>query len=83
MYESTIGSESVFDSVGESNVNGIGINPADFIILNNSVFENFILSDEPFAKDLRIFETCVSVNNNLCGKLVSSLEVRIKFDEKI
>ena len=40
-----------------------------------------ILADEPFAKALRIFKTCVSFNNNLCGKLVSSLEFPIKFDE--
>ena len=41
-----------------------------------------ILADEPFAKALRIFKTCVSFNNNLCGKLVSSLEFPIKFDER-
>ena len=29
-------------------------------ILDNWVFENFILSDEPFSKVLQIFETCVS-----------------------
>ena len=40
-----------------------------------------ILADEPFAKALRIFKTCVSFNKNLCGKLVSSLEFPIKFDE--
>ena len=40
-----------------------------------------MLADEPFAKALRIFETCVSVNNNLCQKLVLSLESPIKFDE--
>ena len=28
------------------------------------------LGDEPFAKALRSLETCVSVNNNICGKLV-------------
>ena len=28
------------------------------------------------------FETCVSVKNNLCGKLVSSLELPIKVDER-
>ena len=50
--------------------------------LDNWVFESFILADEPFAKTLRIFETCVLVNNNLCGKLVLSLELPIKFDEK-
>ena len=46
-------------------------------------FENFILADEPFAKALRIFETCALVNNNLCGKLVSSLEFPIKFDKRL
>ena len=31
---------------------------------------------------LQIFETCVQVNNNLCGKLVSSLVLSIKFYER-
>ena len=44
---------------------------ADCIILDNCGFANFILADEPFAKALRIFETSVLVNNNLCEKLVS------------
>ena len=30
---------------------------------------SFILANEPFAKALRSFETCVLVNNNLYGKL--------------
>ena len=30
-------------------------NPRDCIILDNRVFENFILADEPFAKALQIF----------------------------
>ena len=47
--------------------------PPDYIILYNLVIENFILADEPFAKALQIFETCVSVNNNLCRKLFSSI----------
>ena len=34
-----------------------------------------MLADEPFAKALQISETCVSVNNNLSGKLLSSLEL--------
>ena len=42
---------------------------------------SFRLADEPFVKALRIFETCVSVNNNLWGKLFSSLESRTTFDE--
>ena len=45
-------------------------------------FESFILAGESFAKALRIFETCGLVNNNLCGKPVSSLELPIKFDER-
>ena len=44
------------------------INYPDCTILENWVFENFILADKPFAKALRIFEACVSVNNNLCGE---------------
>ena len=40
-------------------------NPPNCIILDNWVFENVILSYEPFAKALQIFETCVLVNNNL------------------
>ena len=44
-------------------------------------FDNFILADEPFAKALRSFETCVLVNNNLCGKFFSSLESLTTFDE--
>ena len=40
------------------------------------------IADEPFAKALRISETCVSVNNNLYRKLVSQLEIPIKFNER-
>ena len=47
-----------------------GIYPCNCTILDNWVFEKFILTDELFAKDLQIFETFVSVNNNLWGKLV-------------
>ena len=43
---------------------------------------NFILSDEPFVKALRILETCVLFNNIFCGKLVSSLELPTTFDER-
>ena len=34
------------------------------------------------TKALRIFETYVLVNDNLCGKLVLSLELSIKFNER-
>ena len=35
---------------------------------------------ELFAKALEIFETRVLVNDNLCGKVISSLEFLIKFE---
>ena len=43
--------------------------------------QNFILAEEPFAKALRSFETCVLVNNKSCGKLLPSLESRTTFNE--
>ena len=42
-------------------------------ILDNWVFENFMLAVEAFAKTFRIFEICELVENNSCGKLASSL----------
>ena len=45
----------------------------DCPISYNWVFNNFVLADESFAKALRILETCVLVNNNLCWKIFSSL----------
>ena len=50
-------------------------------ILCNSVFDNFILADQLFAKALRSLETCVLVNNHLSGRLLPSLESPITFDE--
>ena len=40
-----------------------------------------IWPEEWFAKALRNFEPFVLVNNNLCGKLLSSLESPTVFDE--
>ena len=40
-----------------------------------------ILADEPFVKALRIFETCVLVNDNLLEKLASSIDSSTAFDE--
>ena len=57
-------------------------NHPDCIILDNCVYEDFILADEPFTKALRISQTCVIVNNNLHEKLVSSLEFPITFNER-
>ena len=52
------------------------------ILLILIVLDNFILADELFAKTLRPLKDCLSVNNNLCGKLFSSLESPVTFDER-
>ena len=41
-----------------------------------------ILTNEPFKKALQSFETSVLVNNNLFGKLFSSLESPTIFNER-
>ena len=58
-------------------------NPPDSTILFNWVSESFMLTEKLFAKALESFETCVLVNNNLCGKLFSSLESPTTFDSKL
>ena len=59
--------------------------PPNYATLDSRVFKNFILTVELFTKTLRIFETCVLVNNSLREKLVSSSPIIINiitFDEK-
>ena len=65
------------------NPNGLlrsDIKPLNCTILDCWLFEKSLLAYEPFAKALQSRETCVLVNNNLHGKLVSSLEPSIIFD---
>ena len=57
-------------------------NPLHCPILYKWDFDDLILVGELFAEALRSRETCVLVNNNLCGKLYSSLELPIIFDER-
>ena len=40
-----------------------------------------MFADETFVKADQSFETCVLVNNNLCGNLFSSLELPRTFNE--
>ena len=54
-------------------------NSSDCPALCNCVFDNFMLDEEIFA--LWSFETCVLGNNNLWGKLFSSLESPTTLDE--
>ena len=44
-------------------------NHPHYIIFVSWIFENLISADELLAKALQILETCLSVNNNSCGKL--------------
>ena len=46
------------------------------------LFDSFILADETFAKVWQRLENCLSVNNYLCGKLVTLLESPIAFDKR-
>ena len=48
--------------------------PANCTIFDSLVLDNFVLADYLFAKAIRSLKFCLSVNNNLCGKLVSSLK---------
>ena len=47
------------------------------------IVDNFVFAGELFPKTLRSFETCVLVNNNLRGKLYSSLASPIIFHERL
>ena len=47
------------------------------------VFDSLILPNKLNAKDFWRFPTCLLVNNNLCGKLVSSLELSLMFDDSL
>ena len=58
-------------------------NPPDWIILDNRAFDSLISADELFAKTLRRFAVCLLVNNNSCGKLVSSLKLAMVFDNNL
>ena len=50
---------------------------------DNWVFENLISADGLFEKALRILETCLSVTNNSCGKLLLPLESLIRLGDNI
>ena len=41
-----------------------------------------MLADKRFGKALLSLQACVLINNNLLGKLVSPLELPIKFHER-
>ena len=43
-------------------------NPPNCAILNSWILGKFGLADKPFAKPSESLETCVLVNNSLCGK---------------
>ena len=57
------------------------------INLHNWVFNNFILAarvvTELFARVLGRFSACLLVNNTVCGKLLSSLQLAIVIDDNL
>ena len=60
--------------VGEPNILiGPNRNPPNFTILDKWLFESFIFADKPYEKALQMFETCVTANKSIYGKLVLSL----------
>ena len=52
-------------------------NPSDCPILCDWDFDYYVLSYKSFEIALQSIEACALVNNNLCWKLVSSLEIPI------
>ena len=54
-----------------------------FYILVNCAFDNLISVNMWLAKALRRFATCLLVKNILCGKLVSSSELSVIFDDNL
>lgn len=59
-----------------------GINPpSNCTNLGSCILNKFTLANELFAKVLPSCKVCASVNNGSCGKLFSSLESIIAFDE--
>ena len=70
----------LFFNNGQSN---LPKNPPNCIIFDNWVFKNLISVEELLEKDLQILETCLSVNNNLCGKLVLSLDSPIMLGDNL
>ena len=59
-----------------------GPKPPNCTILDSSVFENFALPNEPFAKTLQSPEIGIYVNFNLCRMLASFLESSTRSDER-
>lgn len=58
-------------------------NSLNCAILNSWLCDNFIVTDELFAKALQSLKICPSFNNNIYGKLLSLLESQITFDERV
>ena len=71
------------NSVFNNGPRSLARNPPDCTILDNWVFDSLILAVEFFAKALRRIAACLLVNNNLCGKLVSSSKLPIIFDDSL
>ena len=58
-------------------------NSPDCTILESSNFDNCILADGLFEKSSGSFQTCLSVSNNFCEKIVFSVESQISLFSRI
>ena len=74
----SIKDKSVFNNAPRS----LPKNSPDCPILYNWVFDNFISANELLENVLGNLETYLLIKNDLCGNLISSLELPITFDER-
>ena len=58
------------------------MNPQNCIFFDSCIFQSFLLADEPFAKVLQSFETCLLVDYIVWERLVSSLDSPTAFHER-
>ena len=57
--------------------------PLNYIILDIWIFDEFLLTNELVSKSLWRIATSLLVSNNVCGQLVSWLELPIIFDRNL
>ena len=60
----------IFSVTFPYNISIVRSDKTEGILFDSWVFYCFILADKFFEKALQSLTSCVSVNNNLCGKLV-------------
>ena len=54
-----------------------------FVVPFSLMVNQFLIMGQKIYQEIRRFATCLLVNNDLCGKLVSSSELSIIFDDNL